>query len=274
MNFKARILIINDRHSEVWYIGQILQKEGFDIRTAFDGLEGLSKVQEEKPDLIILDTIMPKMDGYKVYHHLQKDPITACIPVLFLTVRREADERRMFASGSHNFATGRRKQVESRQATAVDFLTKPVIAEAVVERLQALLQFSKSRTSSQEIKNTKSRILIVDDDRSLVQLTVQALQKVGFDVLTAFDGLEGLRKAQEEKPDLIILDTIMPELNGLQVLSSVRRNSNVPVTMLTERSEVDLLKKAMALGADSYVIKPFSINDLLARVQAKLQHAG
>ncbi len=269
MSQKTLVLIINDSHSEVWYIGETLQKEGYDIRTAFDGLEGLQKTQDEKPDLIILDSIMPKMDGYEVFHSMQKEPDTAGIPVLFLSGKREDAEKATFYTKLRKLAGRRVNLAEGRQEAVVGFITKPVAAEEVVKRVQSLLQQRQLTTGTPEVKDKRTRVLVIDDDRSLVRFAEQTLQQKGYDVLTAFNGLEGLRRAQDEKPDLIILDTIIPELSSLQVLSFLRQKSKVPVTMLTERSELALLKKALALGADNYIIKPFSTGDLLARVRDK-----
>ncbi len=270
MSFKERILIIDDRRSEVWFIERILQNEGFNVLTAFDGLEGLQKAREEKPDLIILDTIMPKMYGHKVYHHLQKDPDTARIPILFLTSNGKVDEKRIIAKGRYSPVIGLNGQGKGCQPVAIDFLTKPATAKEVVDRVQALFQLSKLRARSEEERSRKSRILIVDDNRSVVRLAERALQKEGYDVITAFDGLDGLRKVKEEKPDLIILDIVMPELNGFQVLGLVRQHTKTPVIMLTTECNMDSVKSTLALGADDYVVKPFSARDLLARVREKL----
>ena len=116
----------------------------------------------------------------------------------------------------------------------------------------------------------KARVLIVDDRRSEVWFIERVLQKEGFDIVNAFDGLEGLQKVEEERPDLIILDTIMPELDGLQVLHYVRQHSTVPVIMIPGTLEADLLREALFNGADGYVIKPFTPTDLLALIRRKL----
>lgn len=247
-----------------------LARGGFKVLTAFNGPEGLQRAREEKPDLIILDTIMPKMDGYEVYRHLQKDTDTAHIPVLFLTVDIEADESRIINPRGHSSTIVLKERIETRQAMAIDFLSKPVTAKEVVDRVQALLQLNKLRARNEEETSPKTRILIVDDNRSVVRLAERALQKEGYDVITAFDGLEGLRKAQEEKPGLIILDIVMPELDGFQVLGLVRQHTRTPVIMLTAECDMDSVKNTLALGADDYVLKPFSTRDLLARVREKL----
>lgn len=274
MSFKERILIVDDRRSEVWFIERILQREGFEILTAFDGREGLQRSREEKPDLIILDTVMPKMDGYKVYHHLQKAPDTARIPILFLTNKGDVDKRRIIATGGHGPTIGLKGQEKGCQPVATNFLTKPITAKEVVDRVQALLQLSKLRARSEGGKSPKSRILIVDDNRSVVRLAERFLQKEGYDVITAFDGMDGLRKVKEEKPDLIILDIVMPELNGFQVLGLVRQHTSAPVIMLTSDNELDSVKLTLALGADGYLLKPVSMRELLARVRDTLRHVG
>ncbi len=266
MSIKERILIVDDRRSEVWFIERILQREGFEVLTAFDGPEGLQKAREEKPDLIILDTIMPRMDGYKVYRHLQKDPDTARIPVLFLTNNGEVDEKRIIVNRGHSLAIGLKGQGKDYQAVALDFLTKPVTAKEVVAKVQALLQLPKTRARSEK----ESSILIIDDNRSTVRLAERVLQKEGYDVITAFDGLEGLRKVREGKPDLIILDIIMPELDGFQVLALVRQQTKTPVIIFTTEHDMDSVKTTLALGADDYVVKPFSAGELLSRVREKL----
>ena len=120
----------------------------------------------------------------------------------------------------------------------------------------------------------KPRILIIDDDYSMVRLTEHILSKEGFDVLTALDGLEGLQKAQEWNPDLVILDIVMPEPDGFQVLELLRQRTGIPVIMLTAEQTIDTSCDALILGADDYIRKPFRANQLLARVRAKLRRAA
>ena len=270
MNFKARILIVDDRRSLVWFMERVLQKEGFDVLTAFDGVEGLRKIRDEKPDLVILDTIIPKKNGYEVFHYLRRNPDTVHMPVLFLTLKSAAEEKRIIESRINKLTPGLKNKRSNYRVEDVDFLIKPVSTTDMVTRVEALLHLTKIRNSTVKIENHKPRVLVIDDSRALVRLTEHALQKEGFDVLTAFDGLEGLRKARNEKPDLIVMDIIMPEYNGFQCLESVRQHSKVPVIMLTSDSELDSVQKALALGADDYVVKPFETRELLERIRGKL----
>jgi DNA-binding response OmpR family regulator len=118
------------------------------------------------------------------------------------------------------------------------------------------------------------KVLIADDDRDLLELIGFALTQAGFLVLKAPDGTAALRLFDAEAPDLLVLDINMPGASGFQVCAAVRSRSSVPVMMLTVRSEEEDLVKALELGADDYLTKPFSPRTLLARVRALLRRAG
>jgi DNA-binding response OmpR family regulator len=118
---------------------------------------------------------------------------------------------------------------------------------------------------------TNQSILVVDDDREILGILNRTLELEGYDVAIAADGRAALALLEEYRPDLVILDIIMPELDGFQVLNLIRQRSNIPVIMLTARCEITTLRDALALGADDYVRKPFRIRELLARIKAKLR---
>ena len=120
MSSETRILVVDDNRSVVRLIEALLQKEGFEVLTAFDGLEGLQKAREEKPDLMILDIVMPRMDGYEVCRLLQDDHDTAAIPVLILTVKGQVDEPGI---GDQDVEARVREQMAGYEAGAVDFLS-------------------------------------------------------------------------------------------------------------------------------------------------------
>jgi DNA-binding response OmpR family regulator len=118
------------------------------------------------------------------------------------------------------------------------------------------------------------KILLVDDDRDLLAVTGFALQQAGFLVVKAEDGVEGLAAFQREHPDLAVLDINMPRMNGFDLARQLRERSRIPVIMLTARSEEEDVVKALSLGADDYLAKPFSPKILLARVKALLRRVG
>ena len=113
-------------------------------------------------------------------------------------------------------------------------------------------------------------ILIVDDDYDFLAANKTMLEANGYRTETAGSAAEGIEKSKTAKPDLIVLDTIMPQLNGLQVLRYLRQHYTIPVLMIPGESEADLLSKALISGAESYLIKPLNMKDLSAFVRRKL----
>jgi DNA-binding response OmpR family regulator len=119
-----------------------------------------------------------------------------------------------------------------------------------------------------------ARILIVDDEPAIVEVLAYNLQRANYQVVVARDGEEALEKARREQPDLIILDLMLPRLDGLEVCRALRRERDVAIIMLTARdAEVDRVV-GLELGADDYVVKPFSVRELMARVKTVLRRAA
>ena len=118
------------------------------------------------------------------------------------------------------------------------------------------------------------KILVADDDADLRELITFTLAQAGYLVIKAHDGPQALQQFEAESPDLVVLDINMPGLTGFQVCEAIRRRSRVPVMMLTVRGEEEDLVRALGLGADDYLNKPFSPRTLLARVKALLRRAG
>jgi two-component system, OmpR family, alkaline phosphatase synthesis response regulator PhoP len=120
------------------------------------------------------------------------------------------------------------------------------------------------------------KILVVDDEQSIVDLVSAYLRADGFEVLTARDGLSGLKTAREARPDLIVLDIMLPGMDGIELLSQLRRDSNVYVILLTAKTEETDKIVGLSVGADDYVTKPFSPRELVARIKAAFRrlHSG
>ena len=120
---------------------------------------------------------------------------------------------------------------------------------------------------------SRKKVLVVDDDAKVVEVLKLYLNRDGCEVITAYDGAEGLRLAHEKHPDLIVLDILLPELDGFQVCRELRHESDVPIIMLTARVDEKDRVNGLDLGADDYVPKPFSPRELLAAAQAVLDGA-
>jgi DNA-binding response OmpR family regulator len=118
------------------------------------------------------------------------------------------------------------------------------------------------------------KVLLVDDDLDLINITAFALQQAGFLVVRACDGDQAIAQVDEELPDIVVLDINLPRRNGFEVARIIRKNSSLPIIMLTARGEEDDVVSALKLGADDYLTKPFSPKVLVARIQALLRRSG
>ena len=116
-----------------------------------------------------------------------------------------------------------------------------------------------------------ARILLVEDDPSIREITALGLRAAGFTVETAADGVEGVERWRQDRPDLVLLDVMLPRLDGLEVLRAIRREATTPVVMLTARADTIDVVVGLESGADDYVRKPFEMPELVARVRAALR---
>src|SRR3954451_22401905 len=119
-----------------------------------------------------------------------------------------------------------------------------------------------------------ARILLVEDDPSIREVTAIGLRAAGFEVDTAGDGTTGLERWRQAQPDLVLLDVMLPRLDGLEVCRAIRRESTVPIVMLTARGDTIDVVVGLESGADDYVTKPFEMPVLVARVRAALRRSG
>lgn len=114
-------------------------------------------------------------------------------------------------------------------------------------------------------------VLVIDDEPMLRKVVGRILGEEGYDVCHAADGVQGLALLREAKPDLVLLDVRMPGIDGHSTLDQIRQESEVPVIMVSAAYDLDSVRKALALGADGYIRKPFGVKELVARVQSKLR---
>ena len=123
-------------------------------------------------------------------------------------------------------------------------------------------------------RTKKTKILVVDDEPNIVQTLKDRLEMNDFEVSTAYHGSDGLKTAEQEKPDIVLLDVIMPVMNGLEMLEIMRRQvwgKSTSVIMLTARSQTQDMARANACGIDDYIVKPFDLSELLEKIEALLE---
>ena len=123
----------------------------------------------------------------------------------------------------------------------------------------------------EELDPNKKTILVVDDEKPIIDILVYNLKKEGYNTLEATDGEMGLNVALEEKPDLILLDVMLPKMDGLTVCKRIKQSYNVPILMISAKDEEIDKIVGLELGADDYITKPFSVRELMARVKANLR---
>ena len=117
------------------------------------------------------------------------------------------------------------------------------------------------------------RILIADDDTRMVQLLKDCMTGYYSNILAAYDGCETLKMVDEHKPDLVVLDIMMPRLDGFEVINRLRKSSEIPIIMLSALGEIEDKVKCLTLGADDYLTKPFAVDELIARIEAVLRRS-
>lgn len=242
------VLVVDDEPSIRRFLKHILEAEGFLVIESRSGEDAVSIAQRENPALVLLDLVLPDIDGFEVLSRLKDKPGTANIPVIILSIIE--DEERCFRLG------------------ASDYLPKPINRERLIARVNNLIAAGKQGDHSGPF-----RVLAVDDDDSVLKALSTILSNHGFDVEIARNGKEGLEKAQKSKPDLVILDLMMPIMSGHEVLLALKQNSTtaeIPVMILTA-AEPDERIRALQGGAESLMTKPFSEKELAKLVRDSIR---
>lgn len=223
----SMVLVIDDDASVRELVTRFLTKEGFKVRTAIDGQDGLRLARELRPDVITLDVMMPGLDGWAVLSKLKSDPDLSSIPVVMMTI--VSDKNLGFTLG------------------ASDYLTKPIDREKLIDTLKR-----------HECRHPVCKILVVDDEAEIRELVQRTLQKEGWEVSLAKDGVEGLEQVTKQQPELILLDLMMPRMDGFQFLAELRKNETgraIPVIVIT----------AMDLSPEDHLKLNGQVNQILQK---------
>ena len=271
MSDRIKILIVEDERALADLLEVKLKKEGYDVDVSYDGEDGYNKIVDWKPNLILLDIVMPKMDGYEVLEKMKENSIS--IPVIIIS------------------NSGQPVELEkTKKLGAVDSLVKAEFdpAEVLIKIRSYLNQGDAPAGGEEEVKPVASnidakplgvKVLLVEDESFLREICSRKLANEGFTVYTAVDGEQAVKYVDKTKPDIVLLDIILPAIDGFEVLRLIRANQDeklksIPVIMLSNLGQEDDIQKAMALGASSYLIKAhFTTDEIVNKIKEILNIA-
>jgi len=270
----ARVLVVDDILSNVKLLEAKLSAEYFEVVTAFNGLEALAKIEEHEPDIVLLDVMMPGMDGFEVCRRIKANSKTAHIPVVMVTALDQPSDR-----------------VAGLDAGADDFLTKPVDDAALFARVRSLVRL-KMMTDELRMRETTGqsmglidpseilsepapagRILVIEDRPESVAWFKAALEPAN--EMTAADSFEeAMVRVRGGDFDLIVVSLGLRSFDGLRLCSQLRslpEARNVPILVLVSDGDRRKLSQALEMGVNDYLTRPVDKNELIARVRTQLR---
>jgi two-component system cell cycle response regulator len=270
----ARVLVVDDILSNVKLLEAKLSAEYFEVVNAFNGLECLAKMDESLPDIVLLDVMMPGMDGFEVCRRIKSNPKTAHVPVVMVTALDQPSDR-----------------VAGLEAGADDFLTKPVDDAALFARVRSLVRLKMMtdelrmrETTGQSMglvdpamtlmdANPAGRVLVIEDRPESVAWFAAALEP-GHQVSSVDTFEEALVRVRGGDFDLIIVSLGMRGFDGLRLCSQLRslpEGRNVPILVVVSDGDRRKLTQALEMGVNDYLTRPVDKNELVARVRTQLR---
>jgi len=250
---RKRILVIDDDPNAEYFLQESLSQKEFAVIGVRNGYDGLQIAREQQPDAILLDVLMPEIDGWQVLNDLKMDAKTTDIPVILLTI---VDKKAL------GFRLG-----------AAAYLLKPLDPAAVLDALRRVIG---------EKNHRRKHVLVVDDDPLVTEMMRQTLPDSEFILVSAEDGEAGLRALEAQRPDVILLDLMMPKLDGFGVIERLRRDAelrSIPIIVISAKDlteeESQTLKESVAFvmkkqGFDGDLLKE-EINSVLKNKSVKIE---
>jgi DNA-binding response OmpR family regulator len=247
---KKRILVIDDEMDFVKMLQARLRIEGYEVLVAEDGIRGIQTARKEKPDLIILDIMMPGLDGHSVCDTLKRSVLTWSIPVIYLTAK-----------------TGQADELLAMEKGARYYLTKPYNPAMLLEMIKSAL------AAEDPTEKKEGRVLLIDRDLAFAGDCEAKLRQAGYEVALAPTAEEGLRAAYESRPDIILLDFETSHADShasIKVISHDEALKDVPLFILAPQTVIDKIEPGTA-NLEKFIAKPVSYGRLLESLQAALR---
>ncbi|MFA5359603.1 MAG: response regulator [Patescibacteria group bacterium] len=248
-----KILIVEDEQflSDMYKLK--FEHDGYKAVVARDGSEGLELAKKEKPDLILLDLVLPGIDGFKVLTELKKDAATKNIKVFIFS------------------NLGQENEIKTGKKIGADgyFIKANMTPSQLMEKVNALfnnkdeIKPTKKINSEKEsdnsiVEKSSAKILLIEDEEAIINMYKLRFDKEGFQIEIARNGAWGLKLARQKKFDIILLDMVMPAMNGYEAIKALKSDDNtknVPIIILSNSAQDGDIKKAKKLGANSYLLK-------------------
>ncbi len=233
------ILVVDDEVNIRRFLKYELANRGYHVLEAPGGKKAIDLARKHHPDLITLDVLMPDISGHDVTAVLKNDPATKNIPILVLSIMEEKEK--------------------AYRLGANDFVTKPFTMKVLMSKINRLL------------RDAQKTILVVDDDKSLVKSLKYRLEKQGFSIHAAYGGKEALETAEGHRPDLVLLDIVMPGMDGYEVIKALKQKPNtaqIPIVVMTGVENVGSKIKAISVGATEFHHKSNGFDELLKTVES------
>lgn len=270
----ARVLIVDDIPFNINLLKNKLKPEYYEIHAAMNGREALEKAKEIKPDIILMDVMMPVMDGFTATKILKSSPETVNIPVVMLTALDAQEDK-----------------VNGLLCGADDFLTKPINDAALLARIKSLLRLKNTMDefASREKTNKNLRInlapqvpdvvdnvnvFIITDDKSQMRLLADKLIEENFLVDTCDNTNDAITYALKNDYDLIIVDTQIMDTDGLKLCFDLKRQDKlryVPILVIIDEYDENTLIKSLESGINDYILSPIDVNELYARALSQVK---
>jgi putative two-component system response regulator len=254
------LLVVEDDQELLNALQESLESAGYTVATAADGKAALGMLHNSLPDLILSDTSLPIMDGLQLLQAVRSEESWDRIPFILLGVDNSEESAVL------------------GDVLGVDgYITKPVAIQELLSAIQSGLRNHDRDYKSTEESPASSKLLVVEDDYAMQIAFRDILESAGFIVHTAADGAEALEIYKEMSPALILSDISMPVMDGIELFKSVRRlpgGTAIPFIFLTAHGTREDILTGMSLGADAYITKPITSQELIAAVEARLKRAN